>query len=62
MYRYRKCPLLLVQVNTDNTRMSIFYVFRHLIIESHGLSVCFFSFLPQMGILEKQYLINKEQF
>jgi hypothetical protein len=51
MYRYRRRPLLLVQVNTDK-RKRIFYVcsFTHLITDSNAycLTVCFFSFLPQI--------------
>jgi hypothetical protein len=34
VYRYRRCPLLLVQVNIEHDRIRIFYVFTHLITDS----------------------------
>jgi hypothetical protein len=62
--RYRRRPLLLVQVNIEQDRIRIFYVFTHLTTDSNVvcLIVCFFSFLPQIWMIPKQYLIIKQQF
>jgi hypothetical protein len=36
VYRYRRRPLLLVQVNTDNNGIRILYLFTHLITDSNA--------------------------
>jgi hypothetical protein len=36
VYRYWGHPLLLVQVNTENIRIRIFYVFTHLMMDSNA--------------------------
>jgi hypothetical protein len=41
VYRYRRRPLLLVQVNIEKQRIRILYVFTHLITDSNGLIVLF---------------------
>jgi hypothetical protein len=41
VYRYRRCPLLLVQVHTENDIKRIFYIFTHLVTDVNGLSVLF---------------------
>jgi hypothetical protein len=57
VYRYWRYILLLVQVNTENNTRSIFYVFTNLIMDSNAccLTVCFFSFLPQIWVIQKVF-------
>jgi hypothetical protein len=52
VYRYWGRPLLLVQVNVENSRIRIFYVFTYLMMDSNAmcLTVSIFSFLPQIWI------------
>jgi hypothetical protein len=67
MYRYRRHHLLLVQVNTDIHREkgnSMLPIFIHLITDSNAmcLTVYFFSFLPQIWLIQNQYLMIKQKF
>jgi hypothetical protein len=63
VYLYLRRPLLLVQAITDNHRIWIFYVFAHLFTGSIivCLTVFLFLFLPQIWMIQKQYLMIKQQ-
>jgi hypothetical protein len=64
VYRFWRRPLLLVQVNTENSRVMIFHLFTHPITDSNAISltVCFFSFLPQIWMIQNNIWWSSNKF
>jgi hypothetical protein len=61
LYRYQRHPLLLVQVNPDNHRIRIFYLYTHY-TSNHGQQCfmlnCLFLFIPATDSYDTKTLFD----